>query len=247
MRSNSEIIEFIVSSYKEKGWSLSEFSRRLKIPKSSLSRYFNYTRQFPINKAHIFAEALGLSTEELLGISQSTEQSKIVSINPLIDSITKETSKLSISDQKEILNIIKNKIEANEKTPKLYDVIATTKLSAGIGYAFNEYDQERVYVENRPPRHDVASFVHGDSMEPRYYSGDLVYLVDKGLSSYCGEVCAIAYDGETYIKRVFTEAGRLRLESLNPKYKDIYIDFPPADGEFIRIYEVVGSDVTVPI
>ncbi|MGT2959346.1 hypothetical protein A9Q68_10190 [Streptococcus bovimastitidis] len=169
-------------------------------------------------------------------------------ITPLLSSqpeITQIYNTLSQDSKTKLLKYAKLLQEAD--SIEYYEVIATTKLSAGLGYAFNEYDQERVYVANRPPKHDLASFVYGDSMEPKFQSGELVYLVDKGLSSYDGEICAVAYDGDTFIKRVYTEAGKLRLVSLNPKYEDIIIDFPPADGEFIRIYEVVGSDMTVPI
>lgn len=159
--------------------------------------------------------------------------------------ITQIYNSLSPDSKSKLLKYAKLLQEADNI--EYYEVTATTKLSAGLGYAFNEYDQERVYVANRPPRHDLASFVYGDSMEPKFQSEELVYLVDKGLSSYDGEICAVAYDGETFIKRVYTEAGKLRLVSLNPKYDDIVIDFPPGDGAFIRIYEVVGSDTTVQI
>ncbi|MGT2682954.1 LexA family transcriptional regulator [Streptococcus porci] len=131
-----------------------------------------------------------------------------------------------------------------EEPMELYSVLTTTSLAAGVGYAFNDYDQETVYVGNRPPRHDLASFISGDSMEPKYHNGDIVYLVDKGFSSYSGEICAVAVNNKTYLKRVYTEKGQLRLVSINPKYDDIYIDFPPTDGH-IRIYSVVGTDSVV--
>ena len=73
MRSNSEIVDIIVSLYTEKNWSLSEFARRLGFPKSSLSRYFNKSREFPINKVYKFAEVLGVPSEYILGINESTD------------------------------------------------------------------------------------------------------------------------------------------------------------------------------
>ena len=36
--------------------------------KSGVSRYFNKTRTFPLNRANVYAEALGVSTEYLLGV-----------------------------------------------------------------------------------------------------------------------------------------------------------------------------------
>lgn len=174
-------------------------------------------------------------------IQHIQEMTKLFQISPA--QLLGEHEMLSQNENKTIKDL-DPQMEILEEA--LYEVTVTTKLAAGIGYAFNDYDQEKVTVANQPPRYDLASFVYGDSMEPKYHSGDIVYLVDKGLSSYSGEVCAIAYEGKTYIKRVYTEAGYLRLESLNPKYDDIFIDFPPQDGSYIRIYEVVGTDSTIP-
>ncbi|AEF26174.1 XRE family transcriptional regulator [Streptococcus parauberis] len=159
------------------------------------------------------------------------------------DQLTDLFKNLNSEDKNKLLEMAQ---EMQEDTSEYYEITVTTKLAAGIGYAFNDYDQEKVIVGNRPPRYDVASFVFGDSMEPKYHSGDIVYLADRGLSSYSGEVCAVAYEGKTYIKRLYTEAGYLRLESLNPKYDDIFIDFPPQDGGYIKIYEVIGSDTSIP-
>lgn len=69
MRSNSEIIDIIISEKDKKGLSLSELARRTGVAKSAMSRYLNKTRQFPLNKAQEFANVLGISVEYLLGYS----------------------------------------------------------------------------------------------------------------------------------------------------------------------------------
>ena len=73
MRSNSEIVDIIISLYTKKNWSLSEFARRLGFSKSSLSRYFNKNRNFPINKVYKFAEVLGVTSEYILGVNESSD------------------------------------------------------------------------------------------------------------------------------------------------------------------------------
>ena len=85
MRTNSEIVDIIVDLCNQKGWSLSEFARKLDLPKSSISRYFNKSRQFPINKINIFADTLGVSSEYLMGIK--------ISNNDLLDIYNKLNSK----------------------------------------------------------------------------------------------------------------------------------------------------------
>lgn len=67
MRSNSEIVDIIISEKDKKGLSLSELARRTGVAKSAMSRYLNKTRQFPLNKAQEFANVLGISVEYLLG------------------------------------------------------------------------------------------------------------------------------------------------------------------------------------
>ena len=70
MRSNSEIVDIIISEKDKKGLSLSELARRTGIAKSAMSRYLNKTRQFPLNKAQDFADVLEISVEYLLGCSE---------------------------------------------------------------------------------------------------------------------------------------------------------------------------------
>ncbi|GGE34573.1 hypothetical protein JavanS257_0011 [Streptococcus satellite phage Javan257] len=48
-----------------------------------------------------------------------------------------------------------------------------------------------------------------------------------------------------YLKKVYTEDNCLRLVSINPKYDDIIIDFPPSADTHIKIYAVVGSGKVV--
>ena len=77
-------------------------------------------------------------------------------------------------------------------------------------------------------------------MQPDYQDGDILYLVDKGLTTYNGDLAVIAYGDRSYFKRIYTENGRLRLVSLNDKYEDIILDFPPAEDTHIKIFSVVG-------
>lgn len=73
MRSNAEIIELIKQLCNEKKISLSELARRTGMAKSAISRYFNFTRGFPLNRAEQFAKALGVTSEYLLGVEVADE------------------------------------------------------------------------------------------------------------------------------------------------------------------------------
>lgn len=68
MRTNDEIIDLIKALCEEKNISLSELARRVGQAKSGVSRYFNKTRTFPLNRANAYASALGVTPEYLLGV-----------------------------------------------------------------------------------------------------------------------------------------------------------------------------------
>ncbi|MCK1242413.1 XRE family transcriptional regulator [Streptococcus uberis] len=230
-----------------KGLTQKELAEKIGMGHTTIANYEKGIRAPKKNKIFKIANVLGYSVDDFFPNQTPNQKPAPSNITPFPSSsqpeITQIYNTLSQDSKTKLLKYAKLLQEAD--SIEYYEVIATTKLSAGVGYAFNEDDQEKVYVENKPPYYEIASFINGDSMEPKYHSGDIVYLVDKGLSTYNGQVCAVSYQDRTYLKRVFTEKGRLRLESINPRYKDIYIDFPPIDGDYLRIYEVIGTDSTV--
>ncbi|WP_304675965.1 LexA family transcriptional regulator [uncultured Lactobacillus sp.] len=73
MRNSEEIINYLNKLRQEQDVSISELARRVGMAKSGVSRYFNHTREFPINRAPAFAKALHVNTEDLLGIEPITK------------------------------------------------------------------------------------------------------------------------------------------------------------------------------
>ena len=73
MRSNAEIIELMKQLCAEKKISINELAKRTGMAKSAISRYFNFTRNFPLNRAEQFASALGVTSEYLLGVKPIDE------------------------------------------------------------------------------------------------------------------------------------------------------------------------------
>jgi phage repressor protein C with HTH and peptisase S24 domain len=65
-------------------------------------------------------------------------------------------------------------------------------------------------------RADYAVRVSGDSMEPRFFNGDIV-IVESCREIPEGKVGIFLYNGESYIKKF----GGDRLISVNQKYPDI--------------------------
>lgn len=111
------------------------------------------------------------------------------------------------------------------------------KMSAGIGASiYDDRNYDTVYF-NEELAHDFASWVSGDSMEPKYQNGSVALIRETGFD-YDGAVYAVVCNSQTYIKRVYREEDGLRLVSINPKYKDIFISY----DEDPRVVGIIVGD-----
>jgi phage repressor protein C with HTH and peptisase S24 domain len=97
--------------------------------------------------------------------------------------------------------------------PLFYDAV-----SAGLGADLSDGGHDTIdvragYGTDRP---DFALRVSGDSMEPRFKSGDVLLIHQQDAVSF-GEFGIFIADGAGYFKRFMGD----RLHSLNPNYPDI--------------------------
>ena len=121
----------------------------------------------------------------------------------------------------------------------LYEYHVYEKMSAGIGsLIYNNQNYDTVYFD-KELAHDFASWVSGDSMEPKYQNGSVALIRETGFD-YDGAVYAVVCNSQTYIKRVYREERGLRLVSINPKYQDIFLSY---DEEPRIVGIIVGSFV----
>lgn len=120
---------------------------------------------------------------------------------------------------------------------KLYEYHVYEQMSAGIGSSvYNDQNYDTVYFDKELP-HDFASWVSGDSMEPKYQNGSVALIRETGFD-YDGAVYAVVCNSQTYIKRVYREEKGLRLVSINKSYKDKFVSYN--DNPHI-IGKIVGS------
>ena len=130
----------------------------------------------------------------------------------------------------------KNVVPISEK---LYEYHVYEQMSAGIGSSvYNDQNYDTVYFDEELP-HDFASWVSGDSMEPKYQNGSVALIRETGFD-YDGAVYAVVCNSRTYIKRVYREEHGLRLVSINPNYKDIFLSYDE-DPRIVGI--IVGNFV----
>ena len=68
LRPSSEVIEIIKNRMKELNLNQKEIAKKTGVSTSAISRYFNGSRDFPINDAPVFAKVLNIDLNYLLGI-----------------------------------------------------------------------------------------------------------------------------------------------------------------------------------
>ena len=150
---------------------------------------------------------------------------------------------LNEENRQEALRFTKALLEEQEAEKKkspvipLYSYKVFERLSAGTGYTyFGDGNYDEVFYDEEID-HDFASWVFGDSMEPTYLNGEVVLIKQTGFD-YDGDVYAVDWDGQTYIKKVYREEDGLRLVSLNKRYGD---KFAPYDEDPRIIGKIVGN------
>ena len=216
MRTNSEIVDIIIDLCNQRGWSLSEFARKLDLPKSSISRYFNKSRQLPINKINLFADTLGVSSEYLLGIK--------ISNNDLLDIYNKLDSKR----QSKVYEFASHQLDEQNgiEEEKVVYLVRGRQSAAGSMIHVDDVDAEMGVLPSSiiPNGANELVQITGDSMEPVIKKGSEVYLRYQPTVED-GEVAIVRVedDGVT-CKYLYRDGKNVILKSENPKYEDLIVD-----------------------
>ena len=216
MRTNSEIVDIIIDLCNQRGWSLSEFARKLDLPKSSISRYFNKSRQLPINKINLFADTLGVSSEYLLGIK--------ISNNDLLDIYNKLDSKR----QTKVYDYASRQLEEQNgiQEEKVVYLVRGRQSAAGSMIHVDDVDANMGVLPSSIVPNGANELVQitGDSMEPIIKKGSEVYLRYQPTVED-GEVAIVRIEDEgVTCKYLFRDGENIVLKSENSKYDDIVVD-----------------------
>ena len=188
------------------------------------------------------ADKLIVSPADLMGWDDTPVQELKIPTSPLVQKITEKAVKLTAPRKQKVLDFTENQLrEQSNKVisleENLFEFKVFEKLSAGTGFSyFNDGNYDTVFYD-KDLDHDFASWVFGDSMEPKYMNGEVVLIKETGFD-YDGAVYAVEWDGQTYIKKVYREKNGLRLVSINNKYKD---KFAPYEEDPRIIGKIVGN------
>ena len=127
MRTNEEIVSILIEEMDRQGLSISELARRVDMAKSAISRYFNYTREFPLNRADDFARVLGISTDYLLGISED-DSNKLENVSPAIEKTVETMKKLEEPRQQVVLDTATSQLKAQKAVKREKQMLPFKKM-----------------------------------------------------------------------------------------------------------------------
>ena len=197
MRNNKEIIDVINTLKSEQDISLSELARRVGMAKSGLSRYFNYTREFPLNRVNEFAKALNTTPEYILGFDEVEEH---------------------------IEETINKKIPDYSLGYPIKQLTVYGKVCAGKGFeAFENRIDEIGDPYYRIKKEKFALLVDGDSMNNIVNDG-MYAIIEKRPVVSNGEIAVVLVDNEVGMLKRFYRVDDmviLRPDSSNPDHKPL--------------------------
>ena len=215
---------------------------------NTISNHENGNRQLDETDIRVYAEALGVSPQYLFDRAKPssievTPTSTTSPIQSIYDQLEPPRQDRVLTYAKKQLNEQKNEEETkinevSEKVIQLYGYdYYDHATSAGTGQYLNDVRVERIEL----PVDVDADFVipiKGDSMEPDYQDGDLIFI-QTSVELNDGVIGVFNYNGEAYIKQLVIDKEQAYLHSLNPDYKDMPIT-PDIDfriiGEVVDLY-----------
>ena len=229
---------------KSAGFTQDELAKRLNTTKQTISRYEKGDRKANQDMLFELCDIFGVSIDDFFPSQNESTQTLTTSpIQSIYDQLAppRQGKVLTYAERQldEQKNEDKTKInEVSEKIVQLYGYdYYDHAASAGTGQYLNDVRVERIEL----PVDVDADFVipiKGDSMEPDYHDGDLVFI-QTSVDLNDGVIGVFNYNGEAYIKQLVIDTEQSYLHSLNPAYKDMPIT-PETDfriiGEVVDIY-----------
>lgn len=224
---------------KSAGFTQDELAKRLNTTKQTISRYEKGDRKANQDMLFELCDIFGVSIDDFFPSQNEALQSPTTSpIQTIYDQLEDDRQKKVVTYAERQLN------EQNEEKTKINEVSEVIQLysydyydhpaSAGTGQYLNDVRVERIEL----PVDIDADFVipiKGDSMEPDYHDGDLVFI-QTSVDLNNGVIGVFNYNGDAYIKQLVIDKDQAYLHSLNQAYKDMPIT---PDTDFRIIGEVV--------
>ncbi len=205
------------------GFTQYHMARQLDLDKTTYSGYETGRRQPDLAKLRRLSQLLDISADQLLETgapgSATPEELALLRKYRLLDVHGKELTTL-VLDKEYGRMTLSQQAEPEGQGFVTYINCYDLAVSAGTGEPWGDAAYKtRLEVPGHlvPARAHFCVRVNGNSMEPAYRDGDIVFVerIEEALNE--GEVGIFYLNGDGYIKRL----GRAQLLSLNPAYPPI--------------------------
>ena len=225
----------------QNGWTQQELGSKIGMSKNAIGNYEKGFRSPKKDTMFDLANVFNISIDDLFPLVQKDPFPNTSSIKTIYDELKppRQAKVLTYAERqlKEQRNEQSQPTEVSE-TIQLYSYdYYDHPVSAGTGQYLNDVRVERIEL----PVDVDADFVipiKGDSMEPDYHDGDLVFI-QTSVDLNDGVIGVFNYNGDAYIKQLVIDKDQAYLHSLNPAYKDMLIT-PETDfriiGEVVDLY-----------
>lgn len=187
------------------------------IPQTTIEKIFSgRTRDPKLNMMEKISACVGCSVADL--VERKKDDMHFTGDE---EKIILDIRKLDNSGKAQVTHTIRHELERTlaskaVKIKKLFPTIYYDfPVSAGTGEFLDSTTATVIQLEEEPPYGtDFVLRIAGDSMEPEFSDGDLIYVQKRNLVYY-GDIGIFVYCGSVYMKE-YTELG---LRSLNPNYE----------------------------
>lgn len=243
------IAENITHFRKQRGITQKELAKEVGITASTMTDYMKLRSAPSFGVIQKLADYFGVKKSDIDTTFKEESSSLQDAQDLLTQQITDKVVQLTPPNKRIVLRTSEELLESQKadnetQPPEVSEVIQLYSYdyydhpaSAGTGQYLNDVRVERIEL----PVDVDADFVipiKGDSMEPDYHDGDLVFI-QTSVDLNDGVIGVFNYNGDAYIKQLVIDKDQAYLHSLNPAYKDMPIT-PDTDfriiGEVVDIY-----------
>lgn len=237
-----EFKEIIKELRKSKDYSADYVAEKIDIPAGSYKKYESGILNPGVPVVIKLADFYNVSTDYLLGRTEikamaGTTPAEQLDVTAAEQEIIRRYAEFPEDLRLLLLDTIRKLVGLPEVPEDTRPVIVFTrchrmKASAGAGFDLDSRDEWRdIRIYDCPEAYqaDFAVEVDGESMEPDYHDGDIVF-VKLSEDVPVGAVGLFIHDGKGYIK----ERGETCLISRNPEYENIC-------GECRTVGAVIGK------
>ncbi|WEG74384.1 LexA family transcriptional regulator [Vagococcus intermedius] len=215
---NKIIADNIKKYLKQNKMSQKDLASKVNISPSTMSDYMNL-RSKP---SHGVIQRIS----EVFGVNKSDIDTTYKDVKEIKSNILSVYNQLNETNQKDVYQYAESKLEEQNNNVidlRTYrDVYLQSKLSAGTGIVDLDPQHKEIisYAGHIPDKYDLAFEVSGDSMEPLFEDGEVVFVkCDDDVRN--GQIGVVMIGSDAYVKKMYVEDGQIRLVSLNKNYDDI--------------------------